>query len=246
MACGIELINRIDNILSEHNISRKEFALSIKIQPTTMANWKTNNSIPAGDTLYLIANELEVSVDWLLSDNSDFERKEELLGERSRKAIRRRIYESLSKKYYEEIRDERLSPENLRNETNLQDIHEKYLDYYVTYWKLFNWSKGRCEIDYTIFLQWATELDTTVNYLLLGSNKNIPRDFEPDLYKLALEYRVELHELDNYKLERRKIACSILNELMYLQHYENIEASKNKNPKMMTLEEAKTISADWR
>lgn len=229
LVSGIKFLNKIDEILEDKGQTRKKLCETLQILQGTMATWKTKDIMPPVDTVKKIANELEVSVDWLLSDDSDFERKEELLGERSRKSIRQRIYESLSKKYYEERRDERLSPENLRNEANLQDIHEKYLDYYVSYWKLFNWSKGRCEIDYTIFLQWATELDTTINYLLLGSNKKTPRDFEPDLYKLALEYREQLYDLDNFSEKRKDRAIAMLNDLMWLQHYENVEASKNKS-----------------
>ena len=64
---GIELIKRIDEILSEKGISRKEFAKELNIQPNTMGNWKTNNSMPPADTIVRIADALNVSIDWLLT-----------------------------------------------------------------------------------------------------------------------------------------------------------------------------------
>ena len=55
MASGIELVNRIDEVLLELGISRREFAASINIQPNTMGNWKTNNSMPPLETVEIIA-----------------------------------------------------------------------------------------------------------------------------------------------------------------------------------------------
>lgn len=69
---GIKLINRIDKILFERNKTRNEFAKEINIQPNTMGNWKTNNSMPPVQTLYKIAAELNVSLNWLILGDDFF------------------------------------------------------------------------------------------------------------------------------------------------------------------------------
>lgn len=69
---GIKLIKRIDEILSEKGKSRKEFAKELNIQPNTMGNWKTNNSMPPVQTLYKIAAELNVSLNWLILGDDFF------------------------------------------------------------------------------------------------------------------------------------------------------------------------------
>lgn len=69
---GIKLINRIDKILKERNKTRNEFAKEINIQPNTMGNWKTNNSMPPVQTLYKICVKLDVSLNWLIVGDDFF------------------------------------------------------------------------------------------------------------------------------------------------------------------------------
>lgn len=69
---GIKLINRIDEILSEKGKSRKEFAEQLDLNASTIATWKTKNIIPPVQTLYKIAAELNVSLNWLILGDDFF------------------------------------------------------------------------------------------------------------------------------------------------------------------------------
>ena len=126
MASGIELINRIDEILSEKGKSRKEFAKELNIQPNTMGNWKTNNSMPPADTINLIATALDVSIDWLLNGNKGFNEKDIFFNQYSRNSIRLRIYEALKKKYEKD--DKRFTSDFLANESLLKELHYYYFN----------------------------------------------------------------------------------------------------------------------
>jgi len=234
MASGIELINRIDEILSEKGKSRKEFAKELNIQPNTMGNWKTNNSMPPADTIVQIANALEVSTDWLINGNKDFEEEEHLYRQYSRYSIRLRIYEALKKKYEKE--DNRFTPDFLNNESLLRELHYYYFNGgCVSYDILYNWSKGRCEINTYFFDQWAQSLNTTLQFILTGSkvliptNDNYSKPFEEDLYNLALEFRNELYSLHNFSTDRQKHAKYMLNELMKIEHLEYLEKNKQSS-----------------
>lgn len=64
---GPEIVMRIDSRLKEQNLKRKALAekVGISVQPFTA--WSKQGSIPAADTAYYIAQELGVSVEWLLT-----------------------------------------------------------------------------------------------------------------------------------------------------------------------------------
>ena len=63
---GITLIKNIDKYCSKKGITRKDFAREINIQPNTMGNWKTNNSIPPVETLIKIASIIGCSIESLI------------------------------------------------------------------------------------------------------------------------------------------------------------------------------------
>ena len=231
MASGIELINRIDEILSEKGKSRKDFAKEINIQPNTMGNWKTNNSMPPADTIILIANALDVSTDWLLNENNGFEERDLFFNQYSRKSIRLRIYTALKNKY--KYDDNRFTPDFLEKESLLKELHYYYFNGgFVSYEKLLNWSKGRCEINTYYFDQCAIGLNTTLQFILTGSEVLIPSDdqyskpFDKELYDLALEYRDQLYCLDCLTEERKTTGIAIINQLMRLEHLEYVEKTK--------------------
>ena len=237
MTTGIELINRIDKILFELHKTRKEFAKEIKIQPNTMGNWKSNNSMPPADTINQIAKALGVSADWLLNGSSDFDEKEHLLGDYSRKSIRLRVYEALKNKFKSE--DNRFTDSFLSDEPLIKELHHYYFNGgYVSYEALLNWSKGRCEIPLYAFNQWALSLNSTLQFILTGSEILIPSKrkgysdpVEIELYDMAKEYQNELHILENLTGERKESAKKILNQLMRLEHLEEIERRRAENSK---------------
>ena len=234
MKNGIELVETIDLLLQEKNITRKDFCKTINIPASTIATWKTRNIFPTSDVLSLIADKLEVSLDWLINDSSDFDDEEKLLGQCSRQSIRNRVYQSLEKKYKEN--DKRFSDDFLENEELKKELHKYYFcGGYVSYAVLLNWSKGRCDIDLSVFNHWAISLNTTLQFILTGSELLIPSEsngysstFEKDLYDLALKFRNELYCLKNYSPERRQLAKNILNELMRLEHLEYVEKTRSE------------------
>lgn len=229
MKNGVELVETIDLLLKEKNLTRKDFCETINIPASTIATWKTRNIFPTIDVLSLIANNLNVSLDWLINDSSDFENKENILGKYSRRSIRLRIYKALEKKYKE--KDERFSDNFSEKETLLRELHKYYFSGgYVSYETLLNWSRGRCDIDVYVFNEWSVSLNTTLQYILTGSEMLIPSDkegyskaFEKDLYDLALEFRNELYCLHNFSPDRLNNAKYLLNDLMKLEHLENVE-----------------------
>lgn len=228
MSSGIEFVNKIDSVLKDSNKTRKELAEKLNIIPATMATWKTKDIMPPVDTILKIANELQVSCEWLIKGDIEFENHETYLQEWSRKAVRKRIYLSLGNKFKKD--DKRFDGNYINNEFLLKELHYYYFgEDYVSYEYLLNWSKGRNEIDYTQFISWSNSLDTTVQYLFTGGDVLIPstdnysKPFEKDLYDLALEFRNELYCLHYYSPERLKLGKNLLNELMKLEHLEYVE-----------------------
>lgn len=234
MKNGVEIVETIDLLLKEKNLTRKDFCEAINIPASTIATWKTRNIFPTIDVLSLIANNLNVSLDWLINDSSDFENKEKILDKYSRKSIRLRIYKALEKKYKE--RDERFSDNFLENETMLRELHKYYFNGgYVSYETLLNWSKGRCDIDIYVFNEWAVSLNSTLQYILTGSEMLIPSDkdgyskaFEKDLYDLALEFRYELYCLHAFSPDRLNNAKYLLKDLLKLEDLEYAEKKKSE------------------
>ena len=233
MKNGIQLVETIDLLLQEKNLTRKDFCKSINIPPSTIATWKTRNICPTVDVLSVIADNLGISPDWLVNDSSSFDDLEETLGNYSRKSIRLRIYQSLKNKYVKV--DKRFTDDFLENENRIKELHNYYFSGgYVSYEKLLNWSKGRTDIDIYIFNEWAISLNSTLQFILTGNEILIPsstndysRTFEKRLYDLALEFRNELYCLDCLTGERKQTGSSILNQLMDLEH--RIYVEKNGN-----------------
>mgnify|MGYP002868500646 CR=1 FL=1 len=231
---GVAFLNKIDEILAEQNKTRKSLCETLGILQGTMATWKTKDIMPSIDTIKSIAEELNVSVDWLISDSKHFEEQEHFFRQYSRHSIRLRIYDALKKKYEKD--DNRFTSNFLNNESLLRELHYYYFNGgYVSYDVLYNWSKGRCEINTYFFDQWAQSLNTTLQFILTGSevlipsNDNYSKPFEEDLYNLALEYRNELYCLDNLTDERKKSGITIINQLMRLEHLEYVEKKKAEN-----------------
>jgi transcriptional regulator with XRE-family HTH domain len=232
MKNGIQLVETIDLLLQEKNQTRKDFCKSINIPPSTIATWKTRNICPTVDVLSVIANNLGISLDWLVNDSSAFDELEETLGNYSRKSIRLRIYQSLKNKYVKV--DKRFTDDFLENENRIKELHNYYFSGgYVSYEKLLNWSKGRTDIDIYIFNEWAISLNSTLQFILTGNEILIPsstndysRTFEKRLYDLALEFRNELYCLDCLTGERKQTGSSILNQLMELEHLKYVEKNR--------------------
>lgn len=219
MASGIELIERIDTVLNDMGISRKQFASEINIQTNTMGNWKSNNSMPPADTIVILARHLNVSTDWLLNGNPSFEERESALSHHSREQVRSRIYKRLIEKF-----------KITENTDNLKQLHHDWFDPgYESYEYLLNWSKGRNEIDHTTFVSWANSLDTTVQYLFTGEQSEMPAYFDKYTYEVAMENQNDLFCLHNLSGDRKQAAHIMLNQFMKVEHLEHVEKNKKDN-----------------
>lgn len=168
MSSGIELLDRIDEVLNDTNLSRRKFALDTNLNPSTMATWKTKNIFPPIETIILIAQKLEVSTDWLLFGTNI---PDALLEQR--KKIRERIYNTVE-----------IYSKDARQMGFMSDSGDtKYKPYSVTHhefstirliisWrKLLNWSKGRCEIDYRTINKIAEKCSISYSELI-GNDDN--------------------------------------------------------------------------
>ena len=71
MKNGTQLVETIDFLLKIKKQSRNDFCKSINIPPSTVATWKTKNIFPTVDVLALIADNLGVSLDWLVNGEND-------------------------------------------------------------------------------------------------------------------------------------------------------------------------------
>ena len=207
---GISLVNRIDEVLSELGLTRKEFAAKIDVIPTTMATWKTRDIFPPVDTLSKIADELEVSLDWLIAGYPGWGVDKETFGENSREAVRERIYKVITGK--EGLTEEEIQAAHTANK----------ISFPISYQALRNWSKGRISLDMYFFQQMAYNLKTNIQYLLTGQEDKLPKDFDPVLFKAARENANSVHCLYNLSDDKKQIVSDMLNKLMELEHLEHV------------------------
>lgn len=211
MGFGIDLVNRIDQVLSDTGMSRKEFGEKLNIVQSTLATWKSRDICPPVDTLSKIADELEVSLDWLIAGYPGWGVDKETFGENSREAVRERIYKALIKK------------DELPSEEELAKIHtENKTSFPISYQALRNWSKGRISLDMYFFQQMAYKLNTNIQYLLTGQDDKLPKDFDPVLFKAARENANSVHCLYNLSEDKKQIVSDMLNKLMELEHLEHV------------------------
>lgn len=63
--------NRIKAVLAEKKKQNKDLAERLNVAPTTVSNWATNKSQPSIETLFEIADYLEVDVRILLVSTID-------------------------------------------------------------------------------------------------------------------------------------------------------------------------------
>lgn len=207
---GVDLINRIDTVLKENASTRKELCEKLGILQGTMATWKTKNIFPSVQTLSYIADELEVSLDWLIAGYPGWGVDKETFGENSREAVRERIYKVLTGK--EGLTEEEIQAAHTANK----------ISFPISYQALRNWSKGRISLDMYFFQQMAYNLKTNIQYLLTGQDDKLPQDFDPVLFKAARENANSVHCLYNLSEDKKKIVSDMLNKLMDLEHLEHV------------------------
>ena len=218
---GIVLVDKIDELSKELGITRKEFASTLKMSPSTIATWKTRNILPPLETLEVIADFFEVSVEWLSSDNPIGRVNDYNATVLERREIRKRIYETLA---------EKTGNPNADNPTSHSTFFSNMPE--LTYRVLSNWSKGRINISEYVLIKIAYSLGISVEYLMTGnkSEKDNSQFNSNDKHILdtAIRNLNDLFCLDNLTGERRKLAKDMLNQLMKLEHLEYVEKKKSE------------------
>lgn len=224
MCNGIEFVKRLDEVLDENNLSRKEFGKILGISSSTMGTWKSRNILPPVETVAKIAEKLNVSIEWLLTGAS-YQTTDYEGGNLSRKTIRDRIYKTVATKLKIE-RSADTENDHISFFSNLKSI---------TYETLLNWSKGYINLEPCVFVEIAKSLGVTFEYLLTGDDRQNtnPQSFnnpvDKNIYDTAIRNLNDLFCLDNLTDERRKLAKDMLNQLMKLEHLEYIEKNR-KDP----------------
>jgi len=64
---GHDIVTRIDDRLRERNLKRKALAEACGFNVSNVTRWDKQGYLPQSDTAYYIAQELGVSVEWLLT-----------------------------------------------------------------------------------------------------------------------------------------------------------------------------------
>lgn len=172
--------------------------------------WKSKDIFPPVDTLSKIADELEVSLDWLIAGYPEWGVDKETFGENSREAVRERIYKVLTGK--DGLTEEEIKIAHTENK----------ISFPISYQALKNWAKGRIRLDMYFFQRMAMVLEINLQYLLTGQDDKLPQDFDPVLFKATRENTNSVHCLYNLSDDKKKIVSDMLNKLMELEHMEHV------------------------
>lgn len=62
--------NRLENVLSQNNITPTELSRILGVTPSVVNAWKTRNAIPRADIIVKVAEKLNTSVEYLMTGNS--------------------------------------------------------------------------------------------------------------------------------------------------------------------------------
>ena len=73
-----------------------------------------------------------------------------------------------------------------------------------------------------VFQKIASELTTSIQYLLTDLHAKVPEDFDPVLFNEARENANSVHCLYNLSEDKKKIVSDMLNKLMELEHLEHV------------------------
>lgn len=72
---GISLVNRIDELAKKEGITRKDLSERLGMNPSTISSWKSKNNIPPIETLCIIADYFDISLDYLVRGYDFYNKK---------------------------------------------------------------------------------------------------------------------------------------------------------------------------
>lgn len=149
---GEHILNRLLNMLNLKNIKQKDFFAKIGISKQGVSRWK-EGSFPSIENAYLMANELDVSLDWLITGN---EKGEDSWEETSPAHIVNRIEETLEQATHHKVYE--LDFNIFESIKDIIDPHE-----------LNNWRDGKRPLDTVKLCKIADRLGVSVQYLMTGT-----------------------------------------------------------------------------
>ena len=147
---GPDIYQRIIKMLEIRGIKNNDFYYKIGITRQNLSKWKAG-SLPSVDVLYLIKEELNVSLDWLLTGKND----QDALSPTEPYRIVDRIDAILKE------RTKLQGPWMSGFYDCIKDIVEPY--------ELIDWIEHRQDIDITKIAKIADRLGESVQYLITGS-----------------------------------------------------------------------------
>lgn len=225
MRTSAEFVEILENYLKTKKISRRQFCSLVDIPNSTISSWKTKNVLPSIELVAKVAKFMNVSLDWLVYGNL-FEGENDSntsTNPSSRKNILYRIQTILRQNNSDFDYDE-------------ESLHKKYLNDIVDYEVIYNWANGRANMPDDVLPRIANKLKVPLQWLLTQDSIN-QNDFDKHayIYGLARLYPGILKGYDALDEENKKFIDNYINYCLEsrhkkdLQHYENVEASKNKS-----------------
>ena len=203
MHSGIELVDKIDKLIKEKGISRRQLCADVGISNSTIATWKTKNILPTAELIGKVAKELNVSVDWLLNGNDTEPPNKD--DKYHRENIFNRIKILLQERCHHEVHE-------------VRELFNIYLSDIISFDIILNWRLYRIDISEEILIKIANEIDIDVQYILTGESNN-EYTFNPHLYKLAQQNEHLLRCLHNANETDLKFFNEYFNMKMWYQDY---------------------------
>lgn len=97
---------RLTNLREKKNLYQKDIAEIFNIEQATVSNWEKGKRIPDSEMLIKLANFFEVSVDYLLGNDTTLTTKEEEL--REMEALKQLLIKKGFMKYNEDLTNEEI------------------------------------------------------------------------------------------------------------------------------------------
>lgn len=181
MLDGKKLVEMLDSYLKDNGLSRKQFCDDMGIPNSTLATWKSKNTLPPLETVDKIARYMKVSLTWLIHNTDDDISINTPDDPTSRISIYYRIENQLKSTHsgynYEE------------------SMIAQYLSDIVDPLMMLQWSQGRIDIPDDVLPKIADKLKVSIQWLMTGESYN-QQDFNSHLYEVAKQYESLLSYLE--------------------------------------------------
>ena len=204
MLDGKKLVEMLDSYLKDNGLSRKQFCDDMGIPNSTLATWKSKNTLPPLETVDKIARYMKVSLTWLIHNTDDDISINTPDDPTSRISIYYRIENQLKSTHsgynYEE------------------SMIAQYLSDIVDPLMMLQWSQGRIDIPDETLPKIADKLKVSIQWLMTGESYR-QQDFNSHLYEVAKQHQEILLSIDSLGEEEIKFIREYLNLKMWYKTY---------------------------